>query len=215
MSELPTLIVVTGTPVNDAMAEARKWSILLFLSQLAYFLFNASTKLYGGDEDSASSVLTHAFTFCLCGVYLPLALYNNARRKNTRLVCFISMLILLCSLMTVLFDLNSICTFYDIQQICQDCQDDFRDYNGTCDMTMQGAQQNYAVTVTQDECESVPDSSMVIVRHMLEWFVAMIGVIAAFKVQHTESSTKTYANVLTPHTVSVVGVTEQPVAPDV
>ena len=111
MSELPTLIVVTGVPVNDAMAEARKWSILLFLSQLAYFLFNASTKLYGGDEDSASIVLTHAFTFCLCGVYLPLALYNNARRKNARLVCFISMLILLCSLMTFLMALNSICTF--------------------------------------------------------------------------------------------------------
>lgn len=215
MSEAPSLIVVAGVPVRDAIAEARKWSSVLFVSQLIYFIFNLVVELYYGEEENTSNILTHAFTFCVCGVYLPLALYNNAKRKNLRILCFISILILLISLMTLILAINSLCTFYDIRQICEDCQQDFQEYNRTCDMVMQGVQRTYTITVTQDECDSVPEASVNIARHVIQWFVALIGCIAACKVQSIETTSKMYANALPAESVSVVGIVEQPVVPQV
>lgn len=214
MSQTPRLLVVTAVPVNDLANHALRWTILLFLAHATQFIYRlASMDVEKYTEDGEMlPVLPLVFGFFVCGVYLPLALYKNVRNKNTRMTRLFVVLLMIISLVSFANCLSTVCAYFELQNVCQDCAQEFLLNNGTCDMTFDTIDGAQTLELNQTECQSLPSLTSVTIRYALELCTAMIGFITACKLtspEHTQQ--KQYAEVMSPEEVSIVQINGQPV----
>ena len=209
MSHIPQLIVVTGVPVNDRVNEAFKWTMLLFLTHMIYFVFKVVSD--PTVKDNVSPMLDYSFNFLICGVYIPLALYKNVQKKSWRILRLFAILLTIISLVGFVSAMSTICTYFELQHVCADCTDDFEMYNGTCVLTF-GNSDSEDLIVTEQECRAMPDMVDIVPRYTIELFIAMVGFITACKVTSSEQTGKRYGEVLTPDDIVIVNIEGQPVA---
>ena len=107
--------------------------------------------------------------------------------------------------------MHTICAYFELQQMCVDCVDDFKIYNGTCVIAF-GNSNSEDLIVTKQDCQAMPDMVDIVPRHMIELFIAMVGFITACKVTSSEQTSKHYGEVLTPDDIAIVNIEGQPVA---
>lgn len=212
MSQTPRLLVVTAVPVNDRANHTLRWTILLFLAHAAQFIYRLVSIDFENSTDDGEMVLPLMFGFFVCGVYLPLALYKNVRNKNTRMTRLFVVLLMIISLVSFANCLSTVCAYFELQNVCQDCAQEFLLNNGTCDMTFDTIDGAQTLELSQTECQSLPSLASVTIRYALELCTAMIGFITACKLtspEHTQR--KQYAEVMSPDEVSIVQINGQPV----
>lgn len=213
MSQFPALVVVNAIPVNDPRDKAFRWTLLLFLSHLALFIYKVVYELTVNDEkDNTSPILQITFGFFICGIYLPLTLYRIVKKKNKHMLKMFVVLLMIVSLIDFVNGLSQAGTYFELQHLCKDCEDDFVLQNGTCIREFETIDGSQAFEIDEPNCHTLPEMSAVVATYALQVMTAMIGFITACKVTSSHEEPKQFAQVVSPEEISVIQIEGQPVA---
>jgi hypothetical protein len=169
MSE-PQLIVVAGVPVKSHEEITYNWAIALFAAHLMYFIYMCNV------YDDKNELMSLSFSFLICGVYLPFYGYNAVKKNKQGALRFFTIILPIISLLGIVSALSSIGFYYELTDICDDCEDVFEDGGQDCNVSFARDGQLY---LTADECSKIPDESIFITQHALSLAVNIIGMITA------------------------------------
>lgn len=169
MSE-PQLIVVSGVPVKSREEITQKWTFTLFWANLMYFIYQCNV------YDDKKQLLTVSFSFLVCGVYLPFYGYNAVKKNKQGAIRFFSIMLSIISLFGIVSALSSIGFYYELGDMCDDCEDVFEDGSQDCNVSFARDEVLY---ITADECSKMPSESNFVIKHALELAVNIIGMITA------------------------------------
>ena len=169
MSE-PQLIVVSGVPVKSREEMTQKWTYTLFLANLVYFIYQCNV------YNDKNQLLVVSFSFLICGVYLPFYGYNAVKKNKQGAMRFFSIMLSIISLFGIVSALSSIGFYYELNDICDDCEGVFEDGSQDCNISFARDEVLY---ITAHECSKIPAESNFVTKHALELTVNIIGIITA------------------------------------
>ena len=104
----PQLIIVNGIPVKTQVEITQKWTLILFFTNLIYFIYQCN--LY----HEQNRLLAISFSFIMCGVYLPLYGYTAVKKKKHAAIRCFSVFLSIISLLGLVSALSSISFYYEI-----------------------------------------------------------------------------------------------------
>lgn len=162
----PQLIIVNGIPVKTRVEITQKWTMILFFTNLVYFVYQCN--LY----HEQNRLLAISFSFILCGVYLPFYGYKAVQKKNKR---FFAIILSMISVLGLVSALSSISFYYELSSMCKDCVSVFKNESG-CDIAVG---RDKVLYITKDECTNIPPKLTFLTQHLLELLVSIVGFITA------------------------------------
>jgi hypothetical protein len=166
----PRLIVVAGVPVKSHEEITYRWTFALFWANFTYFIYRCT--IY----NEQNQLLSVCFSFIVCGVCLPLYGYNAVKKNKKAVVRFFTVVLAIISLFGIVSALSSIGFYYELSDMCDDCEHVFENGEQNCNVSFV---KNEVLYVTDDECSKIPAESTFITEHVLNLTVNIIGMITA------------------------------------
>jgi len=193
----PQLIIVNGVPVKSREEMTQKWTCVLFLANMIYFIYQCNV------YSDKNQLLAVSFSFLICGVYLPFYGYTAVKKNKEGAIRFFTIMLSIISLFGIVSALSSIGFYYELNGICDDCEPVFEDGAQDCNVSFA---RNEVVYITADECSKMPSESNFVIKHVLELMVNIIGMITAC----TVTGKRKHAQIA--ETVPTLAVVDSPVS---
>tara|TARA_B110001452_G_C15200283_1_gene416558 strand:- start:538 stop:1158 length:621 start_codon:yes stop_codon:yes gene_type:complete len=182
----PQLIIVNGIPVKTQVEITQKWTLILFFTNLVYFIYQCN--LY----HEQNRLLATSLSFIMCGVYLPFYGYTAVKKKkHTAIRCF-SIILSMISLLVLVSALSSITFYYELNSMCKKCVDIFENETD-CDIAIE---MDKVLYITKDECTDIPPELTFLIQHLLELLVSIVGFITACTVSQKHGVVQIDASII-------------------
>lgn len=199
----PQLIIVNGIPVKTQVEITQKWTLILFFTNLIYFIYQCN--LY----HEQNRLLAISFSFIMCGVYLPLYGYTAVKKKKHAAIRCFSVFLSIISLLGLVSALSSISFYYELNSMCKNCI--FKNETD-CDIAIE---MDKVLYITKDECDSIPPKLTFLTQHLLELWVSIVGFITACTVSPKQKHVQIDASILEASRIDVVRTEDVPQIPPV
>lgn len=147
------VIIVEGVPTKTHAEKLMQWTKMIFLLQLAYFVYRLTTV--------PNHWIHYMIGFVVCGIYVPLCGYESAKKMNHRNLflfivtqCFFSFVVLF-DIITVALGLSM------LQDMCDECYVQFT-AKDECELV---GSNNESVVINRDsnvyveDCLNLPNNT--------------------------------------------------------
>ena len=159
------LVIIDGIVTKSSSDYLMQWSKFLFAFQLAFFLYRVFYL------NVPHHLMSNAFMFVLCGIYIPLCGYNGAKKTKHRLLKIFSMVQTFFSLMSIFNIITFATNLTLLEDACEQCIGEFHYYD-ECELEYSS---ELNITIGVEDCENLPSITQIAVYSFFMSCIAISG----------------------------------------